>query len=1025
MGKAIMNQIELHNKIDELLLKNPDEVKQEEVSVLVSTNADAHQYFFAKADERWLDWLWENGFLDIIKEKAEDPTRYGYRTSELNYLVRIAEKVPAKVVNIMLAVPVSAETFNPEVIDRFLWICSSLPAEQLARVVQKVRDEKWIPLMGVFNQWGFDYEKMLRALADTKDYKSVLVLAEAILAMRTKEEIEKTTNRIATDNPFYFDDLSYTKVFEYLASVAEEYAEQAFDLVTEIMAKIVLLGGNAESGEVFPVEETFHLFDVDFFTLELGKKDRLSHRDDVRELTAVIKVLANRLISRRCTEVDAVRKLYRQYIEPLPQSRSMWRLRLFVLSLCPKVFESELKDAFFRLFRKYPYYEIISGTEYEKALRLGFPVLSEDDKRKYICQVFEYFSRDVKDSKEQKWNKQHGWEILSSICEQLTEEEKAKCEEIFGKKCDAAYEPEPSIGKIRGGMIKPKAPLTLEEFSKLSIADIAKKLRNEWSPEKLREQNTSDDFLNPLNAEGVGELLRADIARRTQDYVTNAKLLFERGVLDQHYTYSLFRGLQEAIRNNKVSLQNTNWDGLIALCLDIKKSAEEKFFEQESKKRREVYDSWLSDWAGVHSALADVLQEILSEDDGKIIIDFSKYRNELFAILGYLLAYPDPKPAEEKIESASMTTGAPYGKESFVSDPFTMAINSVRGRAFQALTLFVYQDGKQFKKEDKIKLSADVKELYETVLQNEETRAIMFMFGHYLPSFYFRDKEWIQKLLPQIFPTVPEKKNLYSAAWEGYLANNLYEEIFFDSNIQKLYERAITLKISEDDTKQKYFKDPDEGIAIHLALALIVYYKKFDFSHPLFKAFWGKDDTKQHAYFVSFIGRKFISGDNAKANELLEKEPQSKERLKDLWDLILKKYTDPELFTEFGFWINLEKDIFDIPWLAERVKKTLEKANGFLEWDYGLTKSITAFAKEAAEDALAIARLYFWNGGIKGGERRRPFHIDNEWLEVFKILYNNPLTKKGTYTLIDDLIREGGSTFWGLKEVLKDEVPSD
>jgi len=55
-----MNQIELHKKIDELLIKDPAGIKREEVNVLISINDDARQYFFIKADERWLDWLWEN-----------------------------------------------------------------------------------------------------------------------------------------------------------------------------------------------------------------------------------------------------------------------------------------------------------------------------------------------------------------------------------------------------------------------------------------------------------------------------------------------------------------------------------------------------------------------------------------------------------------------------------------------------------------------------------------------------------------------------------------------------------------------------------------------------------------------------------------------------------------------------------------------------------------------------------------------------------------------------------------------------
>lgn len=363
------------------------------VQELIGLNFDARQYFFTKADERWLDWLWRNGFLDVMKEKAKDITRYGYRTPELNYLVRVAEKNPKSVIEKMLDVPISSETFNPEVVDRFLRICSTLPAEQLARIVPKIREEKWIPLMESFNQWGFEYEKMLQTLANAKDYNSILVLAESILAVRTKEEIEKTTNRIMAGYPFYFRDLSYMKIFKHLTPVDNEYEVKALELTTKIMAKIVLLGSETEGKHIFTIEEAFHLFNVDFFALEPGQMKRLSYRDDVRELAAFIKVLACRLIGSKCNATDVVRTLYERYIKSLPDSRTMWRLRLFVLSLCPETFKAELKTAFFRLFEVDRYHELISGTEYKKALRTGFPVLSESDKRKYVNQVYEYFSK--------------------------------------------------------------------------------------------------------------------------------------------------------------------------------------------------------------------------------------------------------------------------------------------------------------------------------------------------------------------------------------------------------------------------------------------------------------------------------------------------------------------------------------------------------------------------------------------------------------------------------------------------------
>jgi len=1013
-----MDQIRLHKKIDILLLKNPDDIKQEEVFTLISENKDAKEYFYSKADERWLGCLWDNGFLDIIKEESKGPTRYKYATSELNYLVKISGEVPSKIVEIILDknIATSSNNFNPEVIDRFLQICSGLSAKQLARLVRKIRDDKWVPLMESFNQLGFEYERMFKILISVKDYESILILAEAVLAVRTKEKMEKSTNRIITDNPFYFSNLSHTKVFKYLTLVDDEYIEQALRLSTKIMKEVILLGGKTKSSKVFPIEDTFPLLDVDFFTLESKQRNYSSYRDDVRELATVVKMLVSQLIDKKYDEADIVQKIYNQYIKSLPKNRAMWRLRLFVLSLYPKIFKAELKDAFFRLFEvKQHYYEIISGAEYEKALQKGFPELLKKDRREYIKKVIEYFTKKDKEKKSEKedWHLKYGAQILSMIPDdQITEKEKQKAKKA-GFELNPRYKPEPSVGKMRGGMVHHQSPINLSDFT---IDQIIQKLKTNLTPQQLKEKYKGDDFLKPRGVEGLGDALKEDVKKRTAEYLKNICKFFDRKDIHPHYLYSILRGVQEVLHENKIDTNDINWDNLVALCIAIKDSGKAESFNRGRKIERDSFDARLIRWTEVHSAITDIIQELLNEKDGDISIDFSKYRNQLFGIIDYLLKYPDPTPEDEKLKTAQSKTKSAGDSDYLVTDPFTMAINTVRGRAFQAFVLFVYQDSKKFAKENDSKISIDVKELYEEVLKNENTRALMFMFGHYLPSFYFRDKKWIRSLLPQIFSTDSESKFLYLAAWEGYLASNLYENIFFDSIIQKLYERGIALT-DTTYSEQKHFREPDEGIATHLTLAFM-HYKKFGFEHPLFTAFWINSNSARHAKFVSFIGRSFISGDNARLNDFLKKEPWSKERLRDFWDWILKNYENKKPFIEFGFWISLEKDIFELVWLAKHVRKTLKKTNGALDSEYRLIKYIVQFAKEAPEDALAIARLYLFEGGVHEANHRISFHIDKEWSEAFKILYNNPKTKSGTYTLINDLIREGGSIFWNLKNVI-------
>lgn len=987
---------------------------KERLQKLLSANPDARQYFFSKANESVIDWLWTNGFLDLLKEAPDTSDSYGFRTPEISYLVNVAAKAPEKVTEIILNddLATTADKFRPELIDQILRICEVLPQPQLALVVPKIHQQEWTKLMQKYNRWGFEYEKIFEALVASKDYKTLLLLADSVLAIKTKEEAGNKDFRYSSTNPFYFHELSYTKVFEFLASVPDEMLEETLALVSGIISKIVILGGDADEGEIFPVHDSFYLFDVDFFSLELDSKKPLSFRDDVRELMAVIKTLADRIIGANCGDSILVRRYYEQYIQTLPDSRAMWRFRLYVLSLCPEVFASELRSAYFRLFEVEKYHEIMSDTEYEKALEKGFHTLSTDDKDLYVTNVIEYFLRKEKENPDQNWHIRHGSELLTMVQDQLTEAQKERAI-TAGLTFIPDYEPTPSVGQVTSGMVHTRGPVTQDEYDALPISDIAQKLRNDWSPKQLRETFKADDFWNPRNAEGAGDLIRNGATKRLQDYVNNAQLFFERDVLEHHYTYSYFRGLEEAIKNNRALAESIDWAPIVTTCLTIAKSGTDEPFKI-GRRERESGDAWLAGWDSVHSAIGDVIQLLLKEENNSLPIDFATHRNSLLEIISYLLTYQDPIPADEDLETATSKTSS-GGEPQQVTDPFTMAINSARGRAFQAFVYFIYPDGKQFDKDADVRIADDVKSIYERTLDAENTRALMFMFGHYLPQFYFRDTTWVQSQLPKIFPDAEDKYHLYLAAWEGFLANNLYREMFVDPFFEKLYLRSVG--DTQAEKTRRYFREPDEGLATHVALAF-VHYEDARFEHPLFKLFWEKGTLEQRKEFISFIGRSIVSGDNAQINEYLKKTPSVKELLKTFWDWVLENQIEPSLFEEFGFWSHLKKDLFEPAWLAELIRKTLEKTNGVFDWNYGLSQIGVQLSLDAPEDMLTITKLFFVDGGIKAGHQRRPYYVDREWFDVFKNLLSNSNTKAGTVDLIDQLVREGGSPFWGLKKLV-------
>lgn len=985
-----MNQIELHTKIEQVLTTESGSVKPDIVSSLINANNDAKQYFFSKADERWLAWLWKNGFLDDIKEKASDPNSYGFRMPELHYLVNMVEKKPDVVADIISSVEISNENFNPEVIDQFTRISSKLPARCLKKVVKKIRDEKWIKLMGKYTQYGFEYAEMFETLHKAGNFQSMLVLADAVLPVRTNEEIKERKISYSGDDVFYIRDLVETKVFTYLAEMPDEYLVKTLSIVINAFT------------EAIKDEGGYLLTDEDFFTLNLNSVTGHTYREELKFLAATIIELIRKISGNESLDN---RDIYKKYFEKLPKNQITRRLKLFVLSLDPQLFIEELKAEYFKLFETEKIMEVLYGAEYERALKAGFSFLADAQKREYVTKIFDLFSN-PKDEDDKRWKRHYASCILSTISKDLTKDEiaLAKRNEF---KIDSKYEPEPSVGRIRGGTVTPRSPI---DFAKFSVKEIAEKLVGELAPNELKKRYKNDDFLNPRDADGVAEQLKDDIKNRVNDYLENASLFFDRKKLIPHYTNAYLRGIKDTLSENRNELDKLNYDELFKLLLLIKGSGESESF---SKTDKDSEGRWLSNWNSVHSTIADLVEELIKQKDKKTLLNFKKYRVTVLEILEYLLNFNDPIPEDEELKTAKSTIKHPNESEYSISDPFTIAINSVRGRAFQTLLHFVYQDASS---NENIKLANDVKTLYNKLLKEEVTRAIMFMFGHYLPSFYFRDMKWTRSIFNEIFESKSKDKYLKLAAWEGYLSNNLYNELFFESYIQKLYSKNITLSLSYP--KQKFFKDPQESLAIHLALAF-VHYEEFGFDSKLFKEILDKASAKQLSEFISFLGRSFVAGENYNVLKD-EKFPWKIKRVKDFWDLMLKTKNDSPSLKEFGTWVEVSNNVFEVKWLAKKINQTLNATGGELKWDYGLIKSIERLAAEAPQDALAILEKHFlWL--IDNEKQFLLIQDDKEWYSAFKILYESGDKKisDDTYSLINKLIEKGGRQFWSLKDVVK------
>ncbi|MCR4311163.1 MAG: hypothetical protein NUV54_01160 [Candidatus Taylorbacteria bacterium] len=978
-----MNQLELHKKI-EIFFKSDVSSADAEVATQLTQNDDAKRFFFSKADEKWLSWLWSNKFLDKLKEKAEDTARYSYRLPELEYLMRMAEKNPSVVAKIIESVVVSKENFNPEVVDRFMWIIGLLPVEQIKTLLPKILQENWVQLMSPFHRSGYEYIKIVEKFKEFGDPDALISLAEIMLTPRSKEEVHAIKGYISSDKLFYLNDITETGLFDLLLDSRNKKKEKTLALALKILSKVVTYGKDREEG-VFKESEPFYLLDADIFTLEVNNQRKSYTKDDIENLIAVARKLIEELFSSVCDNSTEAKRLYGTHISGLPDSRTLYKLRLYTVTRCPTLFRKEIKDLLFRIFNVGErYFEIEGGAEYHNALIAGFSALDTDSQREYVTKAFEYFAATLGNVDKEKWRREAGLEITTYIKTSLTKEEIEQSEKLFGKLPeDKKLTPHPEATIGEAGFVAHRSPVNVGSFS---VEQIIEHLKTDWSPSVLKEQYGGDDFLSPRGTEGLGDELKNDIKKRLDAYLEKISGFLDRERIAPHYVYSIVRGIEEMLRNKeKFSLEQA---GKIIDFFDIIKDAGLKSpFKKADDK------VWLADWIEVHKVVVDALLFITENKELKGLLH-SAYRNKIRDIISYLLTIESsPSKEHEKPE---------YG------EPYGVAINSVRGRAFEAFVVFVENDGKN--------LAEDVKVIYRKVL-NDKSIAVHFVIGRYIATFFFRDKEFTKEMLPEIFAKDdPVKKDIYLASWEGYLSNTLYDKLF--AEFHDYYEHAIRLDPAVY-TERKYSKNLDESLATHLALA----YAHLDLKigDPLFDLFWETPNVTRHHEFASFLGRSCLTRDSA-GDEWLKENKVSKEKLIEFWNWMLATDIpiDPKAFAGFGFWVNPDKEVIDEKIIVKNLVATLKKSHGEIDWDYGLTQRLKILAEIDPVNTLEIIRNYLLLDGDLNPHRRSPlFSLESEIKDALIIIYKDDSLKSKVEELINTLIEKGSSIFWGLKDILK------
>jgi len=283
-------------------------------------------FFYRLIDKIWIDWLFKNGFFEVLKQKAEDTSSYSYKTPELNYLLKIAEKAPESVAKVILKTPISEKNFNPEVIDRFIFITSNLTSKEIKKIIPKIYKEKWLYLMRDFSLMGFDdFEKILKKLLEKKEYQSIVILAKSLFEV----------NKAYKGDPFYFKNFEKTNIFDYLSKIEDKKA--IFELIKFFINDVIkkLIDKNDKADDFFSYKDKIPLFQINIFDCQIKNKNYFYPYTILENIFCVITTLSKKL------ELEKIKKLF-NLIKKISLTFNTYKLKLYFLTLYPKTFKKEI-----------------------------------------------------------------------------------------------------------------------------------------------------------------------------------------------------------------------------------------------------------------------------------------------------------------------------------------------------------------------------------------------------------------------------------------------------------------------------------------------------------------------------------------------------------------------------------------------------------------------------------------------------------------------------------------------------------
>jgi hypothetical protein len=358
----------------------------------------------------------------------------------------------------------------------------------------------------------------------------------------------------------------------------------------------------------------------------------------------------------------------------------------------------------------------------------------------------------------------------------------------------------------------PATPVNAAELERMSVTKVVEYLAN-WTP--------PDDPSSMLSYEGLGRALERAVKSKPRTYSWVTSRFLEPGPLRERYLGHLLWGLHEAW----VSGRHISWRPIFQACDMI---VEWRDRSHDEARRRVV----------------DLLGAALREPDRYLPRIHMKRARDLLLVA---VTDPDPRPEDELKWLASNP------------DPLTLAINSVRGKALEALVDYAKRHKELWRDEARTYrryspslglVDTRVLDALDERLVTDRSLAVRSIFGERFLVLYWLDKDWTRARIDQLFLPHAFDVQLWQATWDAYVAfNKVWKEVY--ELLRPQYRVAIKQLGLRTGEGQPPSRSAD-SLAQHLMIAYWVGLEKLQDKDGLLEFFYEQapGEARSHATWI-------------------------------------------------------------------------------------------------------------------------------------------------------------------------------